>query len=195
VCPLALFVSGLPWHGDSPSTCRTLRQPLNLSNTPRPKKTTEFVRTDHLPSEQPSQFSSTMVNKNTRFEAVPAEDRKRKKGHVCILDGQRYVTAYPGDSFICPWCGVSAISIGAMTKHWVRCAVFKEEHPETAPLEVPQDVVQPVLSPPPSPEVSGSFRYLYFSTFGSHFLFRLITCRPATRTIILLVPLKHGWHF
>ena len=94
-----------------------------------------------------------MVNKNATFAPLSTEDRKEKIGVVGFSGADRdevvrYVTHYPKDHFICPWCGTTAINQKAMTKHWERCKPHEEECPKLEQCTISQRVVQPLESAP-----------------------------------------------
>ena len=75
-------------------------------------------------------LTGTMVNNNSVFEALSAADRKQKIGQVFISSGNiRYITLYPDDQFICPWCGTTSMNINSLKKHWQRCTPYVSEHP------------------------------------------------------------------
>jgi hypothetical protein len=116
----------------------------------------------------PNKPSSTMVNKNLTFDPLPAEDIQLKVGTVAELNGIRYVTYYPKDQFICPWCGTTATTESAMTKHFTRCKDYLAAQPvaparhtsqrraqvAVAPKTVSKNKKEPEKQPKYAPQVS-----------------------------------------
>jgi hypothetical protein len=158
---------------------------------------------NHIHKIQPHLPPSTMVNKNLAFPPLSAKQRKAKIGTVSILAHIRYVTLYPSDRFVCPWCGVTASSQGAMKKHWNSCKPLLLENSEQEPLRlVSQIVVEPISKKKSKSgkfshnqsmkkqsskkkKVSIIFRRFNLSTFG-RFLFWILRLSNASPHLLLL---------
>jgi hypothetical protein len=139
-----------------------------MSKTPCSTANNKHHKSQHIHNHYNHQL--TMVNKNVAFPVLSAKDRKERIGQVFISNEHvRYVTLYPEDQFICPWCGTTSKNPQSMKKHWERCEHYLAENPSSQdqPRPVAQRVVAPIqLVAGKGPRnVSGIFGYLDIWTF------------------------------